>query len=234
MAMKHVAGCQRERHHITCDHDDGASGEARVINDCGRHHRSKSPQFCWLPLQDLRSTAFRYLLQHGVPGPTWGDREFLPTARRPGRTRQGGASPQLLEVPSSGPLPASSPGSKRVGGFAFVIFHHPKSTQNLTEPILPLPAVHKCRSSRPMPRHSQSKSSLQSRRWRPPDSARTRRSRWTGASSARSSRGAAPAPWPSPPTSTRTSTGRASRSRTRWSSGACSSAPADHAVPRCR
>ena len=55
-----------------------------------------APQFCWLPLQDLRSTAFRYLLQHGVPGPTWGDREFLPTARRPGRTRQGGASPQLL------------------------------------------------------------------------------------------------------------------------------------------
>ena len=49
-----------------------------------------------LPLQDLRSTAFRYLLRHGVPGPTWGDREFLPTARRPGRTRQGGASPQLL------------------------------------------------------------------------------------------------------------------------------------------
>ena len=46
--------------------------------------------------QDLRSTAFRYLLQHGVPGPTWGDREFLPTARRPGRTRQGGAPPQLL------------------------------------------------------------------------------------------------------------------------------------------
>ena len=45
--------------------------------------------------EDLRSTAFRYLLQHGVPGPTWGDREFLPTARRPGRTRQGGASPQL-------------------------------------------------------------------------------------------------------------------------------------------
>ena len=45
---------------------------------------------------DLRSTAFRYLLQHGVPGPTWGEREFLPTARRPGRTRQGGASPQLL------------------------------------------------------------------------------------------------------------------------------------------
>ena len=43
-----------------------------------------------------RSTAFRYLLQHGVPGPTWGDREFLPTARRPGRTRQGGASLQLL------------------------------------------------------------------------------------------------------------------------------------------
>ena len=41
-------------------------------------------------LQDLRSTAFRYLLQHGVPGPTWGDCEFLPTARRPGRTRQGG------------------------------------------------------------------------------------------------------------------------------------------------
>ena len=29
-------------------------------------------------------------MQHGVPGPTWGDRESLPTARRPGRTRQGG------------------------------------------------------------------------------------------------------------------------------------------------
>ena len=57
-----------------------------------------APQFCWLPLQDLRSTAFRYLLQHGVPGPTWGGRKFLPTARRPGRTRQGGASPQLLTV----------------------------------------------------------------------------------------------------------------------------------------
>ena len=42
-------------------------------------------------MQDLRSTAaFRYLLQHGVPGPTWGDREFLPTARRPGRTSEGG------------------------------------------------------------------------------------------------------------------------------------------------
>ena len=29
-------------------------------------------------------------------GTDLGDREFLPTARRPGRTRQGGASPQLL------------------------------------------------------------------------------------------------------------------------------------------
>ena len=30
-----------------------------------------------LRTQDLRSTAFRYLLQHGVPFPTWGGREFL-------------------------------------------------------------------------------------------------------------------------------------------------------------
>ena len=29
-------------------------------------------------------------------GTDLGGREFLPTARRPGRTRQGGASPQLL------------------------------------------------------------------------------------------------------------------------------------------
>ena len=28
-----------------------------------------------------------HILQRGAPGPTWGDREFLPTARRPGRTR---------------------------------------------------------------------------------------------------------------------------------------------------
>ena len=51
-------------------------------------------------LATARSTMFRYLLQHGVPGLTWGDREFLPTAGRPGRTRQGGASPQLLNLNS--------------------------------------------------------------------------------------------------------------------------------------
>ena len=49
-----------------------------------------APQFCWLPLQDLRSTAFRYLLHHGVPGPTWGTVSSCPLPAAPGAPARGG------------------------------------------------------------------------------------------------------------------------------------------------
>ena len=59
----------------------------------------------------LRSVVFFNTACRDRPGGL-GDREFLPTARRPGRTRQGGASPQLLMAFSSkDPRPGWESGS---------------------------------------------------------------------------------------------------------------------------